>query len=261
MKIWLILFYGKYFKGCIYYLKIAVALGVAAIPVRTSCSYYIVFSSRNSEDGERNAIIRKLPSVETLGCVTVICSDKTGTLTLNEMTVKSFVHFGNSVEDIVECEVTGPAGYNPNGNIQHCDPVFEGKDPGLIDAIRVSTLCNDATIQFSEEEDIYVRHGEPTEAALKCFAEKFKINEVERKRTCHDISDYYKSQTERLAILEFSRGRKSMSVLCRDKKTQQNILLCKGAPEKIIKRCTQVKIRNGNTFNMPRVGRENLLKK
>jgi len=142
----------------------AVALAVGAIPEGLPAALTIVLAIGVSRMAQRRAIIRKLPAVETLGSTTVICSDKTGTLTENQMTVLAIRSGGRSYE------VTG-GGYDPKGEIR-----FEGKaiDPGehpaLLECLRAGLLCNDS--QLVLEDGRHQVQGDPTEAALLVSAAK-----------------------------------------------------------------------------------------
>jgi len=197
--------------------------------------------------------------VETLGCTTVICSDKTGTLTLNEMTAVSMVHMGKKVGDIVELDVTGTS-YNPAGEVTGLDPKL--KSQGCVDFAAICTLCNDSKIQYSEEDAKYVRTGEPTEAALKVLAEKMGVPGQGSKTdtSCTAVSDHFKAKYERKALLEFSRGRKSMGVIVKPKNGGDNVLMVKGAPESIVERCTRVRLQDGSTAAMSSALRDKLMK-
>lgn len=117
---------------------------------------------------KRNCIVRKLPSVETLGCCTVICSDKTGTLTTNEMVVRSMVMVQNRKGELFEANVDGHD-YGPDGDVQGLDDM---QSPALQDFARCAAMCNDSIVTYDKDEDKYVRQGEPTEAALKVLSQK-----------------------------------------------------------------------------------------
>lgn len=253
--------HGSFFGGCIYYLKIAVALGVAAIPEGLPAVITLCLALGTKKMVKRNAIIRKLPSVETLGCTTVICSDKTGTLTLNEMTVVSTCYVENN-GSLHENSVTGTS-YNPAGLVEGL--VLSSSDQGLVDLARCATLCNDSKLEFDTDDQKFIRIGEPTEAALKVFSEKIGYPGRGPQKTSpdditHDSSDYYGAQYNKVATLEFSRGRKSMSVLCtgNDKK---NKLFVKGAPESVVVRCSHYRTRKGDVVAMSDTMKNDILKK
>jgi len=254
--------HGSAIKGCIYYLKIAVALGVAAIPEGLPAVITLCLALGTRKMVAKNAIVRKLPSVETLGCTTVICSDKTGTLTMNEMSCVALVYADTSPSDLKECEVTGIS-YNPTGEVLGL-PSTLPKTGSLLDIARCASLCNDALIEYDHEENKYTRIGEPTEAALKVLAEKMGTDSprrTDKDAMATDAHNYHNAQWDRMAILEFSRGRKSMSVLSRPAQGGPNTLFVKGAPEFLLERCTRIRMADGTTTAMSTKQRELILQK
>jgi Ca2+ transporting ATPase len=239
--------HGSWAKGAIYYLKIAVSLGVAAIPEGLAVVITTCLALGTRKMAAKNAVVRSLPSVETLGSCSVICSDKTGTLTTNQMSVNKVVYINELGNDLEELEVEGTT-FAPVGSItSNGTPVIDiaNKSSTIFQMTEVAALCNDAQLAFDSKSGTYSNVGEPTEGALRALVEKIGTQDAAHNQrrasvsghdTLHLASSWYEERSPRLATYEFSRDRKSMSVLVDGKSGQR--LLVKGAPESIIDRCT-----------------------
>ncbi|KAG8430358.1 hypothetical protein GDO86_017929 [Hymenochirus boettgeri] len=245
---------GSWIKGAIYYFKIAVALAVAAIPeglpaVITTC---LALGTRRM--AKKNAIVRSLPSVETLGCTSVICSDKTGTLTTNQMSVcRMFVldKVDGDMCTLNEFSITGST-YAPEGEVMKNDKTVKaGQYDGLVELATICALCNDSSLDFNESKGVFEKVGEATETALTTLVEKMNVfntevrslSKVERANACNSV---IKQLMKKEVTLEFSRDRKSMSVYCTPAKASRaavgNKMFVKGAPEGVIDRCNYVRV-------------------
>ncbi|VAX11899.1 Cation-transporting ATPase, E1-E2 family [hydrothermal vent metagenome] len=203
----------------------AVSLAVAAIPEGLPAIMSITLAIGVQRMAKRNAIIRRLPAVETLGAVTVICSDKTGTLTRNEMTVRNIA----TATHLFELEGTG---YNPHGAI-----LLSGNDllvpqqSALQEVLRAAVLCNDASLEQRNSE--WRVHGDPMEGALLVAGLKAGLDiETETK------------QYPRTDLIPFESEHRFMATLHHSHAGTAFIFL-KGAPERVLEMCAYQRTDNG----------------
>ncbi len=204
----------------------AVSLAVAAIPEGLPAIMTITLAIGVQRMARRNAIIRRLPAVETLGAVTIICSDKTGTLTRNEMTVQTVVTANHHYH------VSG-VGYIPEGRFSvGDDDVLPGDGHGVLQALlEAALLCNEAEVSCREGQ--WQLNGEPTEGALSVLAMKAGLSGRELKR-----------ERPRIATLPFDSAHKFMATLHRA--DEGRVVLMKGAPEAVLEACSHERREDGD---------------
>jgi len=221
-------------------LHLAVSLAVAAIPEGLPAAVTITLAVGLERLVRRNAIIRKLSSVETLGSVNVICSDKTGTLTRNEMTVRE-VH-----TSAAGYAVSG-AGYAPHGEfscLQTAQPIVPVNQVDLLRILEVTAWCNHArVVPASDPGDRWQVIGDPTEAALVVLARKAGLESSSRGELLYEIP--------------FDSDRKAMSVVVAPPGRPRLICL-KGAPEVVLEKCIGMQ-RNGKLVPLTPTDRTRLL--
>jgi P-type Ca2+ transporter type 2C len=205
----------------------AVSLAVAAIPEGLPAITTITLALGMQRMAKRGAIVRKLPAVETLGAATIIASDKTGTLTQNEMTVRAVYTAGHLYK------VTGE-GYDPAGEIQNADGKRLDKLPApLTYTLATAALCNNAQLDMDPETKRWRIVGDPTEAALLTLAAKGDMPR-ESMLGAHSL----------VAELPFDSDRKRMTVVTRDS-TGRDIVHVKGSVDVLLPRCVKLAQNDG----------------
>ncbi|MCP2597037.1 calcium-translocating P-type ATPase, SERCA-type, partial [Candidatus Aminicenantes bacterium AC-335-G13] len=212
----------------------AVSLAVAAIPEGLPAIVTITLALGVQRMAKRNALIRQLPAVETLGCTNIICTDKTGTLTKNEMTVKK-LFVDNKI-----IEVTGE-GYKPEGKIVFKENEINKKDLQLL--LKIGALCNNAGLIY---EKIWKIIGDPTEGALIVSALKFGIDKK-----------VLEKELPRIEEIPFEPERKLMTTI--HKCNEKIIAFVKGAPDIILEKCMYIQI-NGKIRKITEGDKEIILK-
>ncbi|MFC0627707.1 cation-transporting P-type ATPase [Kribbella deserti] len=224
----------------------AIALAVGAIPEGLPAAVTITLAIGVARMARRRAVIRRLPAVETLGSTTVICSDKTGTLTENQMTVRTVWTSAGPYE------VTG-SGYSPEGTLHDNTgtPVSAGTEQALLWSLLVGAACNDAAL--TEQDTRWMIVGDPTEGAMLVVAAKAGLN-----------SDRVTGLLPRLATIPFSSERRYMATLHRDTTADTapdniaghpaaHVVLVKGAVERVLDLCSAQMSADGTLRPLDRI--------
>jgi magnesium-transporting ATPase (P-type) len=204
-----------------------VGLSVAAIPEGLPAVLTITLAIGVQAMAQRNAIVRRLPAIETIGSVSVICTDKTGTLTRNEMMV-------SSVLTSQQLYILDGQGYEPHGAIRLSDnsEAVEKLPPLLVEIARAATLCNDAALR--EEDGSWLVEGDPMEGALLAFAGKTGINALSENQSW-----------ARSDAIPFDSKHRFMATLNHDHQAHAAIYV-KGAPERILEMCQVQRSQEGD---------------
>lgn len=219
----------------IYMFEAAVALSVSAIPEGLPAVVTITLAIGVNRMASRHAIVRKLPAVEALGSATVICSDKTGTLTENQMTVQAIYAGG-------ELYTVGGGGYSPKGDIQlnghgaSTNPWTEGQTDALVACLTCGVLCNDSQLQQTGEDWSVV--GDPTEGALLTAAAKASLSQTG-----------LATAKPRLDAIPFESQYQYMATL---HESAVPMVYVKGSVEALLQRCSQALAQDGQVVPLDR---------
>jgi Ca2+-transporting ATPase len=198
-----------------------ISLAVAAVPEALPAIVTGALAVGMYRMAKVNTIVRRLPAVETLGCTSVICSDKTGTMTKGEMTVQRIYVNDQAIK------VSG-VGYEPEGEFLLEDKKLDSKDEDLQTLLKIATLCNDSRLEKETETERWIIKGDPTEGALVVAAAKAGLWKEELEK-----------DAPRIGEIPFSSERKCMTTahLASGKK---KIAFMKGAPEIVLDKCTKI---------------------
>ncbi len=225
---------SQYERSIVHLFMTAVSLAIAAVPEGLPAVVTICLALGMQRMVRRHALIRKLPAVETLGTATIICTDKTGTLTQNQMTIVEGWVKGKSFT------VSGE-GYKPEGTFSDGNGAIEAKEHPRISAVlRGGLLCNDSTLEEPEDENGgFSIHGDPTEGAFVVAAAKAGLRKSEEKK-----------QWKRISEFPFTSERKRMTTihpLPRDWEGRYpglgasgRIAFMKGAPDVVLEHCSAI---------------------
>jgi Ca2+-transporting ATPase len=231
---------GLKVKALIDSFLIAISLAISVVPEGLPAIVTITLALGAREFAKRHAIIRRLSSAESLGATTVICSDKTGTLTKGEMTVRRIYNSGKTVE------VTG-VGYEPKGEFRHSTVSFNAKeDNDLSLLLTIGALCNNAALE--KENAAWNIMGDPTEGALIVAAAKAGLERTQLEKMYPRVWEG-----------PFTSERKRMSTVHLTPEGE-HIAFVKGAPEIILERCTRI-LENGKEKNLTDAKRKEILEK
>jgi P-type Ca2+ transporter type 2C len=216
--------------------KVSLSMAVAVVPEGLLAVVTVTLALGTQRMVKRNALIRKLPAVETLGSVTTICSDKTGTLTQNKMVVQA-VHTHSCA-----AKVTGE-GYKPTGDFLINDRMISTEQyPDLQGLLLACVLCNDAALQSDHGEwNIF---GDPTEGALLALAGKAGLDKTKKDRWLPRVAEFpFESDRKRMSAIVDAQGHRhesTMSLAMVDKSHMPYFMFTKGSPEMTLERCTHI---------------------
>ncbi|HYD03201.1 MAG TPA: cation-translocating P-type ATPase, partial [Alphaproteobacteria bacterium] len=243
--------WGKFIAGLFIF---SLSLAVAAVPSALAAIVTISLSRGASRLAAKNMIIKRLPAAESLGAVTVICSDKTGTLTKNQMTITK-VYQNKKIINI-----TG-SGYEPTGNFYSGKDLINfsdrknkknSKDISDIDLLlRIGYLCNDSKLVNSQHQDGTHKWsiiGDPTEGSLIVLAKKGKIDEKSMEQNFSKVSE-----------LPFDSDRKIMSVIYENYSSKKTESYSKGAPDFVLTKCSHILV-NGKVRKITKKDKDDILK-
>ncbi|KAL0224028.1 hypothetical protein P9112_003418 [Eukaryota sp. TZLM1-RC] len=228
-------------SGAIHYFKIAVSLGVAAIPEGLPAVITTCLALGSNRMAKKKAIVRHLNAVEALGSATVILTDKTGTLTTNQMTAKRIFTFDSSCRRNF-FEVEGFS-YEPRGHVTTVNNTSPSQSDHIIlrQVAEVSLACNDASLFYSEKELSYSVIGDPTEGALLCLSEKI----INPQHSGEVVVEQLRAQKKRIRTIDFNRERKRMTVI-----TDSGIYV-KGAIETVLPLCKNACLPIKDSYGSP----------